>query len=105
MEERLGTKLLLHSLLRLSQNFLISSDPNSQVVWQLLTEAVAMRCSVKKVFLESLQACNFVKKETLARVFSCKFGELSENTFSYVTPLMAASVLRQLYIHLPVIII
>ena len=56
------------------------------------TEAVARRCSVKKVFLEISQnsqentcvivsfliklqawACNFIKKETLALVFSCEF--------------------------------
>ena len=42
------------------------------------------RCSVKKVFLEisqnsqkNTQACNFVKKETLAHVVSCEFGEIS----------------------------
>ena len=28
------------------------------------------------------QACNFVKKETLAQVFSRKFCEISKNTFS-----------------------
>ena len=27
------------------------------------------------------QACNFVKKETLAQVFSCEFCEISRNTF------------------------
>ena len=31
-------------------------------------------------------ACNFIKKETLAQVFSCKFGEISKNIFSYRTP-------------------
>ena len=60
-------------------------------------EAVAQSCSVKKVFLEisqnsqentcvrvsfliKLQAwtCNFVKKETLAQVFSCEFCEISK---------------------------
>ena len=63
-------------------------------------EAVAQRCSVKKVFLEitqnsqentcarvsfviKLQAetCNFIKKETLAQVFSCEFCEISKKTF------------------------
>ena len=29
----------------------------------------------------NLQACNFVKKETLAQVFSCEFCEISKNTF------------------------
>ena len=27
------------------------------------------------------QACNFIKKETLALVFSCEFREISNNTF------------------------
>ena len=66
-------------------------------------EAVARRCSVKKVFIEILQnsrentcsrvfffnkvaglrPCNFIiKKETLAQVFSSEFCEISKNTFS-----------------------
>ena len=76
-------------------------------------EAVAQRCSEKKVFLEIPQnsqentcarvsfliklqatACNFSKKETVAQVFSCKFCEISMNTFSYRTPPVAASVKR-----------
>ena len=36
-------------------------------------------------------ACNFIKKETLVQVFSCEFCEISKNTFSYKTPLVAAS--------------
>ena len=31
-------------------------------------------------------ACNFIKKETLAQVFSCEFHEISKNTFCYRTP-------------------
>ena len=57
-------------------------------------EAVAQRCSVKKVFLEILQnsqVSNFIKKETLAQGFSCVFCEISKNTFSYRTPPVAAS--------------
>ena len=27
------------------------------------------------------QACNFIKKETLAQVFSCEFCEISKDTF------------------------
>ena len=27
------------------------------------------------------QACNFIKKETLAQVFFCEFCEISKNTF------------------------
>ena len=74
-------------------------------------EAAPRRCSVKKVFLENSQnsqqntcarvsfliklqpyACNFIKKETLAQVFSCQFYEISKNTLCYKTPLVAASV-------------
>ena len=66
--------------------------------------------SIKKLFLEISQnshvntcarasfslkvqagACNFIKKETLAHVFSYEFCEISKNTFSYRTPPMAAS--------------
>ena len=65
-----------------------------------MTEVVVQRCSVKKVFLEipqnsqentcarvfffnkvADQACNFIKKETLAQVISCEFCEISKNTF------------------------
>ena len=34
---------------------------------------------------------NFVKKESLAQVFSCEFFSISKNTFSHKTPLVAAS--------------
>ena len=37
------------------------------------------------------QACNFIKKETLAQVFFCEFCEISKNTFSCRRPLVAAS--------------
>ena len=40
-----------------------------------MIEAVAQRCSVKKVFV-----CNFIKKDTLAQVFSCEFCKISKNT-------------------------
>ena len=42
---------------------------------------------------QNLQAevCNFIKKETLVLVFSCEFGEISKNNFSYRTSPMAAS--------------
>ena len=36
-------------------------------------------------------ACNFIKKETLTQVFSGEFCEISKNTFSQRTPLVAAS--------------
>ena len=43
------------------------------------TEAATRDVLCKKVFLE--QACNFIKKEILAQVFSCEFCEISKNTF------------------------
>ena len=65
------------------------------------TEVVTQRCSVKKMLLRILQnfeentyirvsfliklnvsACNFIKKEILTQVFSCKFCEIFKNTFS-----------------------
>ena len=41
------------------------------------------RCFVRKGVLKGLrtEACNFIKKETLAQVFSCEFCEISTNTF------------------------
>ena len=38
------------------------------------------------------QACNFIKTETLAQVFSSEFCEISKNIFFYRTPPVAASV-------------
>ena len=38
------------------------------------------------------QACNFIKKGTLAQMFSSEFCKISEKTFSYRTPPVAASV-------------
>ena len=43
-----------------------------------------------------LRSATFVKKETLAQVFSCEFCESSKNIFSYRTPPVAAS----LFLHL-----
>ena len=40
----------------------------------------------KRTIHIKLQACNFIKKETLAQVFSCEFREISKNTFFYRTP-------------------
>ena len=44
-------------------------------------------------FLIKLQAeaCNFIKKETLAQLFSCEFYKISKNTFSYRASPVAAS--------------
>ena len=40
--------------------------------------------------LQKRLACNFIKKEVLAQVFSCKFCEISKNIPSYGTPPAAA---------------
>ena len=50
---------------------------------KISSEAVARR---------SAEACKFIKKETLVQVFSCEFCEISNNTFYYRTPPVAASV-------------
>ena len=48
------------------------------------------------------KAYDFIKKETLAQVFSCEFFEISKNNFFNRTPLVAASRLRWKYWnHLP----
>ena len=57
-----------------------------------MAEAVAQRCSVKKLFLEishdsQENTCArdrpaTLLKETLAQVFCCEFCEISKNTFS-----------------------
>ena len=49
-----------------------------------------------------LEACNVIKKETLAQVFSCEFCEISKNTFSYRTTQVAGSVLA-LYLFITLI--
>ena len=75
------------------------------------SETFVQRCFVKKVFLEISQnsqentcardsfliklraeTCNFIKKESLAQVFSCEFCEISKSTFFYRTPPVAASI-------------
>ena len=52
------------------------------------------RCSMKTSAsfffnkVAGLRPWNFIKKETLAQVFSCEFCEVSKNTFFYRTPLL-----------------
>ena len=47
----------------------------------------------QSLFLVKLQAeaCNFIKKDTLAQVFSSKVCETFKNRFFYKAPLVAAS--------------
>ena len=75
------------------------------------SEAVARRCSVKKVALGNftkfigkhlcqslffnkvagLRLAILLKKESLAQVIPCEFCKISKNTFFHRTPLVAAS--------------
>ena len=48
------------------------------------------------------QACNFIKNKALAQVFSCEFCEISKNTFSYRTSLVAAFVYYMLQQEIPI---
>ena len=71
---------------------------NEQIATQI-SEAVPRRCSIYKMFLEILhnsQACNFIKNEPLAQVFSCEFCKISKSTFFYRTLLTAASYLSNI---------
>ena len=73
---------------------------NYKISWILFTEAVALRCSIKKVFLEisqTSQSCNFIKKKTLAQMFSCEFCEISKNVFFYRAPRVAASFFKNTF--------
>ena len=47
--------------------------------------------------------CNFIKKESLAQVFSCEFCEISKNTFLQRTPLVAASIERMKYFRVSIV--
>ena len=38
------------------------------------------------------EACNFIKKEALAQVFSCEFCDISKNTFFHRSPLVTESI-------------
>ena len=66
--------------------------------FKLVPEAVAQRCSVKKMFLEiSENLQETIKKETLTQALSCEFCEISMNSFSYRTPPAAASIVFNIF--------
>ena len=48
---------------------------NGKLYYDTTTEKLAFECSKRP------QACNFIKRESLAEVFSCEFCEISMNTF------------------------
>ena len=46
---------------------------------------------VKMITKDVSGTCQFIKKETLAQMFSCEFCNLFKNSFLYRAPLVAAS--------------
>ena len=99
---RLLNVLLTHNLCLTSKGLHknISNARSFCSTFLSITEVVAWRGSVKKVFLEILQnsqestcarvsfllklqaeACNFIKKETLTQVFCCEFSKFLRTTF------------------------
>ena len=46
----------------------------------------------QSLFFNKVKACNFIKKETVAQVFSCEFCEISKSTFFTVHVWMTAPV-------------
>ena len=65
----------------------IFSSKVNIINYSLLSRSTRPDVFCKKGVLRNFAACNFIKKETLAQVFSCQFCEISKNTFSYRTPL------------------
>ena len=65
---------------KFNRNYLSKDGKTQQVTLNLL-------------MLEMPQACNFIKKEALARLFSCEFCEISKNTF-FAEPLWWREVLK-----------
>ena len=72
-EKQFGIKdaIRIISSLNISQKLLVST---------VLRLANPFQSSVA-FYIENPQACNFIKKETLAEVFSCEFCRISKNTF------------------------
>ena len=66
-------------------------------IWQNTCARVSFLKKLQALGLRPAQACNFIKKETLAQVFSCEFCEISKDTFSYRTPRVADSVYSLFY--------
>ena len=71
-----------------AKNFIWNIWRCSELASMLVKKLFSNRSS--EVFFKTGVVCNFIK-ETLAQVFTFEFCEISKNTFSYRTPLMAAS--------------
>ena len=57
-------------------------------------------CARVSILIKLQASCNFIKKETLAQVFSCEFCESSKNTTFYRTPPVAAFQEYQYFHHI-----
>ena len=54
----------------------------TKFTWKHLCQSLFFNKVAGSDLWETLaQACNFIKKETLAQVFSCEFCKISKNTF------------------------
>ena len=78
----------------------LNSFPNSNLMTSVIfAHKIRNAYTVKntkfyqKQLPKGVQVCNFIKKESLVQVFSWRFCQISKTTFSYRTPLVAASVL------------
>ena len=71
-----------------AKNFIWNIWRCSELASMLVKKLFSNRSS--EVFFKTGVVCNFIK-ETLAQVFTFECCEISKNTFSYRTPLMAAS--------------
>ena len=61
--------------------------------WMAFLPSNLMETPVPESLFDKVQACNFIKKETLGQVFSYEFCKISKNTFSYRrTPVDASAV-------------
>ena len=70
-------------------NFTMSISNRSEV----FCKKVVLKNFAKKTPVP--EACNFIKKETLAQLFSCKFCEIFESIFLYRTlPVAAPATMR-----------
>ena len=93
------TTLVLKRLLRKKKSFQYSKGRSSHwkspikkgVIRNLARFKGKYLC--KNLFLIKLKAsaCSFIKKETLAEVFSCEFGKIYKNTFLILYLLATAS--------------
>ena len=78
---------MLSKIIKVLSNYILCMHRKQFWYQEIHIEAVVQECSIKK-----MDACNFIKKETLAQVFSSEFCEISKNTFLHRTPLVASSV-------------